>query len=421
MDIEDVSSGKKTLKIEIPAEDVNAEIDKAYEEVRTSAPVKGFRKGRAPRGVLRMRFREYVKRDVIEKLVPPTLEKAVADAELEMLRPLDKADMKPPIEELLVKENEPLIFEVSVDVKPEIPVPDLSQLEVEKGDIDVTQDNSLQQLREERASFVPVEDRPVRAGDYVTLNRLAAYSSDGRMLKDERHRVLEVGKNMPVLELVEHLVGMNPDDEREFSISFPADYKIEHSTDWQKVPLAGKEIKFRMSLSKIAEKHLPALDDDFAKDLGEDDLQHLIAKVQRMNQQNDLLSQLLEKSQFEVPKFLVEEQAKNMVRSARQQAGTVKTGISEEELSQYRPSALTAIKRAWIFNEIAKREEIEVTDEDIENEVKRRAEERNRDPQKYMKLLEDAKQIDGIRESMRENRIFDRLIDKASPKRTSIV
>ena len=223
VDIQDVSSCKKTLKIEIPAEDVSAEFEKAYEEVRTTVPVPGFRKGRAPRNILRMRFGDYVKGEVIEKLIPSAFEGAIGDAELEILRPLDLTDINPPIDEISVKDGEPLIFEITVDVKPEIPIPNLTLLEVEKGDVNVTKedvDKYIQQLREERADFTPVEDRPVQEGDYVTLSISA--TCDGEALEQfDDEQVLKVGKDMEIPELAEYLLGMQPDEEKEFSISFP--------------------------------------------------------------------------------------------------------------------------------------------------------------------------------------------------------
>jgi trigger factor len=460
VDIEDVSSCKKILKIEIPQEDVNAEIEKVYEELRTKASVPGFRKGRAPRTVLRMRFGEYVKGEVIEKLVPPAYEKAVEDANLEILAPLDIDDISPPLSEMSVKENEPLIFEVNVSVKPKITIPDLAQLEVEKGDVNVPRedvDKLVDQMREERASFIPVEDRSVQEGDYITLSVLATQSKpqalesphaqvseqsdsdsenlkadkeqerdsdEAEVLEDLKDQVLEVGENMPIPELVQHLVGMESETEKEFSISFPVDHQVQH--------LAGKEVEFYIKVHKITEKHLPDLDDDFAKDLGADDLQSLVGNIwnqlvevrrqeQREKQKSDLLNQLLEKSQFEIPEFFVEKQAEALKRVDIQQTRRQESEITEEELSQYQSAARDTIRRTWILEGIAKSEEVEVTEAEIEAEVRRSALAQNRDPQKYMNLLKAARRIEGIREAMWEDKIFDLLIEKASQKRTLIV
>jgi trigger factor len=207
--------------------------------------------------------------------------------------------------------------------------------------------------------------------------------------------------------------------------------RIINESGWQHSALAGKEVNFQVKLSMISVRDLPPLDDDFAKDLGADDLQHLHASIwntlvelrrqtQRSNQESDLMDQLLEKSQFEVPEFLVEERVKVLLRMARQEPGASKTEPTEEELSQYRSTILNTIKRIWILEEIAKNEEVDVSDEEIDAEVEKIATARGRDPQKYRKLMEDTNRIDGIRSAIWENKILDLLIEKASTKRTLI-
>ena len=424
MDIEDISSCKKTLKIEISAEDVTKEFDEAYEEVRKKAEIPGFRKGKAPRSVIKMRFAEYIKADVIDKLVPPAFEEAAKDAELDVLRPPDAAkDIEPPFEELSVEPGEPLRFEVTIDVKPEIIIPDLGQLQVEKGEVNVPRedvDSYLELLREERADFVPVEDRPVQEGDYATLDLLL--TSGDETLTDEE-QVLQVNEDMEIPELVQHLVGMNSGDEKKFSISFPEDHKAEN--------VAGKEVDFQISLQKVTEKHLPALDDDFARDLDEDDLDHLVAKTwnqlvettkqgQREKQQDDLMEQLLEKSEFDVPEFMIEERAKLQLRIDTVLSQREDVEPSEEELEQYNEAALKAIRTGWLLNEIAERENIEVTDAEVDASIRQVAQERGRDPQKYRKVMEDANRIEGLKTSIWEQKIFDHLIEQAGAKQTLI-
>jgi len=425
VEIEDVDSCKKTLKIEIPAEDVNTEFKKAYEEIRKNADVPGFRKGRAPRNIISMRFSEYIKAEVIDNLVPPAFEKAAEDAELEILRPPDAEDaIKPPFKELSVKENEPLSFEVTVDVKPEITIPDLEQLEIEKKEVDVPKeevDDYLEQMREDRADFIPVEDRPAQEGDHVTLDILA--TSDGDTLVEEDEETYEVGK---IPELTPHLIGMILDDEKDFSITFPEELGVEHEFDH----LAGKKVDFHVVLPDISEKHLPDLDDDFAKDMGEDDLERLVAKTwsdlvefnkqkQRSKQEEDLITQLLEKSSFEVPEFLIEERANLQIRVDRYFASE-KPEPTEEELEQYKSSALESIRTNWLINKISENEEIEVSDEELDDRVRAMAQERDRDPEKYRKAMEDANRIESLKSSMWQDKIFDLLIEKAAAKRTLI-
>jgi len=431
VDIEDISSCKKTLKIEIPSEDVNVEFEKAYEEVRTKAEIRGFRKGKAPRNVIKMRFNDYIKAEVIDNLISPAFKKAVEDAELEMLRPPDTAgNLKPSYDEMSIKENEPLSFEITVDVKPEITVPDLGQLEVEKGDVNVSKedvDAYLEQLRDDRAEFTPIEDRPVQEGDYVTIDIFA--ESGDETLIDEDEQIFEAGENLALAEIVEHLLGMNTDDEKDFTINFPDDHQFEK--------MAGKEVSFHVKLTKITEKHPPALDDDFAKDLGEDDLEHLTATVwnqlinsaeeeQRAKQQDDLVAQLLEKSEFEVPEFMIEERANiqmrlDMIRAGQQPAQVVKSEPDEQELEKYKSSAVDGIRTMWLLESIAGSEEIDVSDEEIDEGIIELARRVDRDPVKYRKLMEDTNRIDGLRASIWERKVFDAMIEKAATKRTLIV
>jgi len=437
VDIEDVSSSKKILKIEIPVEDVNAEFEKAYDEIRKTILVPGFRKGKAPLGVLRARFGEYVKNDVVDKLVEPAFEEAVEDAELHVLRAPDATqDMSPSIDELTAEENEPLSFEVTVNVKPEIIIPDLEKLEVDKGDVNVTQedvDKHIEALREERADFVPMEDRPLQNGDYATLSIKG--TSDDEVLMDHNEQVFNVDDNILIPGFAEHLIGMEPGDEKEFSITFPEADAAEEETDDVEAPespipdnLAGKEIKFEVTLHKITEKHLPALDDDFAKDLEAENIDQLTATVwnqlvefakwqQREAQQSELVDQLLEKSQFEVPEFLVEEHVKVITSYIEREGNT----LGEEELAEHRLSALNTIKRIWLLDEIARSEEIAVEDAEVEAEVAQLARSRDRDPQKYMKLMEDAGRLDSVKEAIMNRKIFDVLIEKASEKRKLII
>jgi len=444
VDIEDVSSCKKIIKIEIPTEDVNAEFEKSYKEIRTTIPVRGFRKGKAPRSVLKARFGEYVKKDVIDNLVEPAFKEAVEDAELHILRVPDaEQDMNPPIDKLSAVENEPLSFEITVNVKPEIILPDLERLEIEKGDVNVTEEdvnNHIESLREERADFIPVEDRPLQKGDYATLSIKG--TSDDDVLMNQNEQVFEVGDNMPIPELADHLAGMESGDEKEFPITFPEAAAVDEAeapteeeiSDVDTAEgslserLAGKEVSFEVTLHKITEKHLPPLDDDFAKDLNAENIEQLTATVwnqlveyrrwqKEEIQKSELLNQLLEKSQFEVPEFMVEEQTKSMISYT----GSEGDDIDEEELAKYRSTAVIVIKRMWILDEIVQREEISVEDEEVEAEVAALARARDRDPQKYMKLMEDAKRLEGIKDNILQRKIFNLLIEKASAKRTLIV
>jgi trigger factor len=483
VDIQDVSSGKKILRIEIPAEDVNEEYEKAYEEVRKNIEVPGFRKGRAPRNILRMRFGEYVKNEVIENLVPSAYQKAVAENKLDAIGtpdiypPADQAlfsieadfqtdldngtipeNLKQEFEnkdnsisekatisveeegkkwlltdnrkryiiskddgkttaildELSVKENEPLTFEVALNVKPEIEIPDYTQLEIDKGDVNVPKeevDEYIERMRENSAVYEPIEeDRPIQDGDGTTI--IFRMLHEGKLIDESQDLTVEVKEDKLLPGFYENLIGMKPDDEKDATIIIPADYGNSE--------LAGKEVSIYIKVIKISKKILPDLNDDFAKDKGEESLESLTAKVwnylvenkrmhQRESQEYDLMTQLIEKSQFEVSDSLIEEQASLLTRGQRE--------LSPEDISAYNSMALRIIRKTWIIDEIADREEISVSDEEVEAEVESMALSRGKDPQKYMSQLKAANRIDRITDSIKEKKVFDALIEKTSTKK----
>ncbi len=486
IDVQDVSSVKKVFRIEIPVEDVNAEFERAYEDVRKNIDVPGFRKGRAPRNIIKMRFGEYIKTDVVEKLIPSAYQKAIEDSNLEVI---GSPDINPPsenilfsietdiiaeldkgnipealkakfqekdisisdnldftidkagekwtlkegrktyilskeddkinvrIDELHAEEDKPFIFEIAVNIKPKIKIPDYSLLEIEKGDVNVTQDDVneyIERLRDSRASFEPIEGRPIQDGDYAHF--ILKVTQDDEVLEDTEDSTLEIKKDSLISEVYENVLGMNIGDEKEFTVNLPEDYENKK--------LAGKETKFYMKLISNTEKHLPNLDDDFAKDMNEESLEKLTGKIwnylvdikrkqKREEIEGELISQLIDKTDFEVSDSLIEAQVKRFIRG--------QNNLSEEDIASYRSLSERMIKRMWIMDAIADKEGIEVSEEEVEAEVYSMAMARNKDPQKYMSQLKATNRIEEIKDSIRDKKIFDILIEKASEKKTLIV
>lgn len=491
VNIQDAGSGKKVIRIEIPAEDVNAEFEKAYEEVRKNIEVPGFRKGRAPRNILRMRFGEYVKNEVIESLVPPAYEKAIEDSNLEIV---GSPDIYPPIEqalfstdlelqneldreeipealrqeflknnitisdkavvtvstagkkwmlvdgrkryiisknngttyvqldELLAKENEPLIFEISVDVKPPIEIPDYSLLEIDKGDVNVTEDEVkkyIEDLRDESAIYEPIEDRPAQEGDNVVLSYDLIYED---MIKHSRKNLsIDIGKldeDIEFKEIHQALIGMKPNEEKDVTLKLPDDFPDPE--------LAGKEVNFHITLKNIYHKQLPELNDDFAREKGSENLEQLTAKIwndlvenkrreRRENQETELMEQLIERTQINVPESLIELQVRKLIESEKDHKFT------DEEIDLFRQFAEKMIKRNWIIGEIIDRENIKVDDLELDMAIQKIATERGKDPQKYRSQLEATKRIDDIKDNLLRQKMFSFLIEKASPKKGLIV
>jgi len=487
IDIQDVSLDKKILKIEVPMEEVNEEFEKAYEEVRKNIEIPGFRKGRAPRNILRMRFKEYVKKDVIENLVTSAYQKAIEDNNIDVI---GTPNIYPPIEQALfsieadfqsdldnttipdslkqefekkdtlisekaivsveeagkkwsltdgkkkyiiskddgkttvlldefsVKENEPFIFEVALNVRPSIEIPDYTLLEIEKGDVNVSKeevDEYIERMRDNSAIYEPIEeDRPIQDGDCPTITY--SISHENKLLDESKDLTLEMKEDKLFPGFYSNLLGMKPGDEKDAIITVPEDFNNKE--------VAGKEVNLYVKVSKISKKIIPNLDDDFAKDKGEENLERFTAKVwnylvenkrkqQRETQEYELMSQLIEKTQFEVSDSLVDEQAKILTRGQQ--------GLSQEDISAYHSMSEKMLKRTWIIEEIIEKEGISVSDAEIEAEVEAMALARDKDPQKYMSQLKAANRYDRVVDSLREKKVFDLLIEKSSIKKGLIV
>jgi len=431
VEVETLDSNRKLLRVEIPAEDVNAELDRNYTELSKKAAVPGFRRGRIPRRILKARFAEYVKNEAIQNLVPPACEEAIKE---KGIIPLGNLELKPDITEIELKENHPLTFEVSVDVKPEIQLPAYQSIEIDKKDVDVPRENVdeyIELLRNQRATFPPIEsDRAVEANDCVRVDW--EHSVDGELAEDSKREgiILELssGNNLPEIE--EGIVGMKSGEKREIKAKFPSDHPDKN--------LSGKEVTFHITLQAIVEKKLPELDDEFAKDLGYDTYNQLTGAIWnnlveegkatiKLKQREEVVQQLIEKIPIEVPESIIQQQIDAMIAGFKQQFRREEgmpnqSELDEEKLSEeLRPEAIQRIKRAWIFDLIAEKEDITVSEDELDRQVRLMAESQNRDPQKFASLLKASKRIDSIQETLKDEKIYDFLIQNVGEKHSLII
>lgn len=431
VEVETLGTSRKLLRIEIPAEKVNEELESKYEELRKKASVPGFRRGHVPRSILKARFSEYIKNEAIQHLVPPAYEEAVKS---EDIVPLGNLELKPDITEMELREGEPLVFEAAVDVKPIIQLPRYEDIKIDKSDVDVPKeevDKYIETLRQQRVKFVPIEtERAVQEKDFVKVDW--EYSVDGQLIEGSRRVdiILELGSGDNFPEIETQLVGMNVGQQKDIQVAFPDDHPNKN--------IAGKQVTFHVTLQSIVEKKLPELNDEFAKELGYESYERLVGTVWnnlveegraaiRQRQRREFVQQLVEKTDFEVSESLIEQQVNVMISNVRQQLrregkSLEEAGINLETLSEeLRPEAIEQIKRTWIFDAIAEKENIQVTDEELDRQVRLIAEQQSKDPQKYAILLRENKQIENIRESMRDEKIYASILPRVSEKRSLIV
>jgi trigger factor len=379
--VEEISSIKKKVSVEIPEDQVAKEVDSTYKDLGQKAKIKGFRPGKVPRNILERYFKDYVKTEVIQKLIEETYPKALSETHLEPVSP-------PMVEPGEFEGGKPFQYSAVIEVKPDIQLKGYTGMKIEgkKEEVkDEEVEERLKALQNLHANLKTIsEARPIQAGDYVIVDYEA--SLGGKPLEGGKaiDFTVDVGSGQFIATFEEKLIGLKPDEEREIEVSFPEDYGYKK---W-----AGKTISFQVKIKEIKEKILPSLDDEFAKDLGDyssfeelrGKLKGEIEKEKELALERQLkdrvVDQLIEANPFEVPESLVEEQAKTLVsdtklRLAAQGVDLKNLGISEEKLQgDYRAVAQRQVKTFLILEKIAGQEGILATDEEAEARLQEMAE-----------------------------------------------
>jgi trigger factor len=375
--VEEISPIKKKVHVEVPEDHVAKEIDSFYDELKKKANIKGFRPGKAPRSILERYFKDYTTGEVLQRLIQETFPKALSEVSCSPVAP-------PAFDPQELESGKPFRYAAIVEVKPEIKIEDYAGLNLEgkKEDVgDKELEERLKSLQNLHAQLKTIsEPREIRTGDYVILDYDA--KMDGKPLDEGKgiDVTVEVGSGRFIPTLEEKLIGLKPEDERDVDVSFPADYAYKK---W-----AGKTIGFHVKVKEIKEKILPALDEEFAKDLGGfDSLEALKAKLREDMQKakemaldrhfkDQIVDQLLQKNSFEIPPSLVEDQNQALVseaklRLASQGMNLKDMDISEDKLREdYRAVAERQVKTYLILEKIAGQEGISVSDEEVQDRLK---------------------------------------------------
>jgi trigger factor len=379
--VEEISSIKKKVSIEISEDQVNKEVESFYKDLGKKAKIKGFRPGKVPRDILERYFKDYVKAEVIQKLIEETYPQALSETDLHPVSP-------PVIDPGGFEDGKPFQYSAMIEVKPDIQLEEYTGLKIEgkKEEVkDEEVEERLKALQNLHANLKTIsEARPIQTGDYVIVDyeaRLGGKPLEGGKAIDF---TVEVGSGQFIPAFEEKLIGLKPEEEKEIEVSFPEDYGYQK---W-----AGKTISFHVKIKEIKEKILPPLDDEFAKDLGDySSFEELKVKLKgeiekekelalERQLKDQVVDQLLEINPFDVPESLVGEQAKAMVsdtklRLAAQGVALKKLGVSEEKLQEdYKAMAQKQVRTFLILEKIAGAEGIAVTDEEADDRLREMSE-----------------------------------------------
>ncbi len=431
VEVETLDSTQVRLEIEIPAEEVNDALHDAVQELRNYVAFPGFRKGRVPLAILKSRFPEHINSEVVRQLVIPAYEDALYEKQL---IPLAQPDFDPPLEQLKTVENEPLVFAVHVNIKPEISLPDFNEIEIDKTAVNVPREDveaHIKRLQLQSATFEPIEEeRPVEISDCVRVDWEC--SLEGQVLEDESVQDIDVDLTSTELnaDLKDGLIGMKIGETKEIPISFEDSYPVE--------TLAGKQAIYEVSLHAITRKHLPELDDEFAKDLGYETYNQMHGViwntlvenerfVQIEKQKTEILEQLIDRIEISIPDELVDQYVQQTLEKVKkqltsQQQTPEEAGINLETLpTELRADVIRQTKQNWIFDEIAVQEGIGVSDDELELAIRRAAEQSNRDTFKYADLLKASNQLEDFRLQLQHEKIYQFLIDEVAEKQSLII
>lgn len=429
--IERLDTTQVRLDIEVPSEDVNAALKETYENLRTQVSIPGFRKGRVPVAILKSRFPDYVNSEAVRYLVAPAYEDAIYR---EKLNPLSQPIFTPPLDELRVNENQPLTFSATVDIRPNIDIPRYDELVTDKNPVDVPRedvDAYITRLQAQSATYEPLDtERPVAEKDCVRVDWECLINQE-RVDAELRQDVdIELGIGALNEKLEQTLIGMQIGETKSVDIDFPQ----EHPTP----DLAGQSAQYNITLHAITQKHLPPLDDEFAKDLGYENYSQLYGLIWNNlveeetslhvdKQKAELLAQLIEKTDIAIPEPLVDQYVQQTLQNVKQQLANEQrtpedAGINMDTLpDELRRDVIQQTKQSWIFDTIAEAEGIYVSDDELEYEVRRAAEQQNRDAQKYAALLKSSNRLEELRGQLQHEKIYQFLIHQASAKQSLII
>jgi trigger factor len=414
----DINETRKNVRVEIPSDIVDAEIERIARGYSRTAKVPGFRPGKTPARVIKQRFKEQILHEVAHDLIPRAVDDALRERGVE---PVDTPDVR----DVTIEAGQPLTFTASFDTVPGFEPGDYSTITLRRKatrveDRDVEQ--ALERLRQRAARFEPVEGRGIEDGDTALVD-LERREANGAV---DTHKgvSVELGSSANPPGFDSELLGLEAGAIKTFTVHFPAEYPA--------AELAGSDVTYTVTVHGIKKKVLPALDDEFAKDLGEfDDLAALRARVREDLEHEakhdaerevraDLMKQLAARVPFEVPASLIEREIDRRLeefarRLMDQQVDPRKAGIDWDAFREsQRGVAREAVASALVLDEVARRERLEVSDEEADNEVRRYAERTGRAPAAVRARLEKEGGLARVYSGLRREKSIDFLMSRAT-------
>lgn len=426
-ELKEVSPTQRELHITIDGAVLKDAYGRVSNKFAKQANIPGFRKGYAPVDVVRMRFREDIKSQVLQEVVPGQVENAIREHDL---HPLTEPQLHlEDHENVVVNGSQPITLHVHVEVMPEIPKPNYKGIEVTRR-VKPIADGEVEDLIAERlqreAALIPVEGRASELGDTVIADLEGRFDDepDADPIKANDLEVV-LGDEVIEVSFTENLVGVNQDDEKEFTVSYP--------TEFSSAALAGKTVHYKAKIKSIGRSEVPELNDEWAQSLDEgyeslaDLRKRLTADLVKVGEadadarlRNNAIAKLIEDNAFEVPGTLIENQARNLLNNFAQdmqQRGVDLRNIDDNFIQMaygnMRTQAERDVRGAMLLDQVAEMEKIEISDAEVDEEIGKLAEYYRASVEEIRASIEKEGGIDNIRNNLKTRKSIEAVIANA--------
>ncbi len=417
--IEDISSTKKRLKIEIPADILEKEYVSSLDNVRQRARIPGYRPGKAPMSMIEKRFGDDIKSELLEKLVPTYYAEAVKEADL---APVSMPKIETNID---IKRNEPLVFSLTVEVRPKIENINYSGIKVTgiSASVDDKEvDDTLKGLQNDRAMFEAV-DREIREDDLLIVDYVKLDPAGEKEIVAQKDQVMNLGNRLTPRGILDNLLGKKKGDMVEITLPEVVEKELKEDSD--------KGDKLRITIKEVKEKKLPEIDDEFAKDFGNDSLDALKEKIKegiltakqengKKQQKAKIIDTLIEGHAFDVPESLAEAELDHLINNERHSDHSIQQAEAASEkddavlAEKLRPKAIKNVKATIILDEIAEKEKIIVSEAEVKDRISLIAKQFQATPDAIVNLFMTRDgSLENLRHNIREEKVLDFLLASA--------
>ena len=405
------------FEIEVPKETVDQAFEEVYNEMVKVASIPGFRPGKAPKELVKKRYSKEAKKEVINHLIPDAYQKAVEEHRIDPIGYPDITDM-------VFEEGKTLSFKAKIDTRPKFKLKNYKGIQIEKKkgivqDEDI--DKALDNLRQYSAKYVSVEERPAQMDDYV-VSDLDCLVDAKPAHKKRENLWLYIDKGSIMSGLTEKMIGMNKNEERDIEVELPKEYPDKN--------IAGHKAIYHVKVREIKVRSLPNIDDEFAKDLGKENLADLKKEVAKelenkmrsdneIAAENQLLSKIIDDNSFAVPSALVKKQISMMSENAK--ARLLEKGFKKEDLDKkdgelderFKDDALKQVRLLFILDRIAKDEGIKADEKDLEDAYKSISIRSGKKEKEVKDHYEKEGLVDSLLERIREEKTISFLLKSA--------